>query len=101
MAKAQLKLLKKLNNELKKQSIIKYEFSVSIKVSQNTLDSIVEQIETASKIYINCLKDRSEFNAICDVNLLVNSHDTPRIQEVHILIGHTIFHLIDLELTYY
>ena len=49
MAKAQLKLLKKLNNELKKQSIIKYEFSVHIKASQNTLDSIVEQIETAQK----------------------------------------------------
>ena len=187
------------------QSIIKHEFSEHIKVSQNTLDSIVKQIETASKICINSLKnggkilimgnggsaadaqhiaaelvgrykterkglsaiaittdtsaitsiandygflhvfdrqvralaqkddvvigistggtsanvsnalktanelgcktigfsgkDGGVFNTICDVNLLVNSHDTPRIQEMHILIGHTICHLIDLELT--
>ena len=187
------------------QSIIKHEFIEHIKVSQNTLDSIVKQIENASKICINSLKnggkilimgnggsaadaqhiaaelvgrykterkglsaiaittdtsaitsiandygflhvfdrqvralaqkkdvvigistggtsanvvnalktanelgcqtigfsgkDGGEFNAICDVNLLVNSHDTPRIQEMHILIGHTICHLIDLELT--
>ena len=35
------------------------------------------------------------FNSICDVNIVVNSKDTPRIQEIHILIGHTICHLID------
>ena len=34
-------------------------------------------------------------NSICDVNIIANSEDTPRIQEVHILIGHTICHLID------
>ena len=35
------------------------------------------------------------FNSICDVNLIANSTDTPRIQELHILIGHIICHLID------
>ena len=185
------------------QSIIKHEFSEHIKASQNTLDSIADQIETASKICINSLKnggkilimgnggsaadaqhiaaelvgrykterkglpaialttdtsaitsiandygflhvfdrqvealahkddvvigistggsspnvvnalttanklgcqtiglsgkDGGEFNALCDVNLLVNSNDTPRIQEMHILIGHTMCHLIELE----
>jgi len=185
------------------QSIIKHEFSEHIKVSQNTLDSIVKQIETASKICINSLKnggkilimgnggsaadaqhiaaelvgrykterkglpaialttdtsaittiandygflhvfdrqvealahkddvvigistgwtspnvvnaltaankldcktiglsgkDGGDFNALCDVNLVVNSDDTPRIQEMHILIGHTICHLIEQE----
>ena len=185
------------------QSIIKHEFSEHIKVSQNTLDSIVNQIETASKICINSLqnggkilimgnggsaadaqhiaaelvgrfkterkglpaiaittdtsaitsiandygflhifdrqiealaqkddvaigistggtspnvvnalitanalgcktiglsgKDGGDFNSICDVNLLVNSNDTARIQEMHIIIGHTICHLIELE----
>jgi len=34
---------------------------------------------------------------LCDVNLVVNSDDTPRIQEMHILIGHTICHLIEQE----
>ena len=185
------------------KSIIKHEFSEHIKVSQNTLDSIVDQIETALKICINSLKnggkilimgnggsaadaqhiaaelvgrykterkglpaialntdtsaitsiandygffhvfdrqvealahkgdvvigistggtspnvvnalttankldcktiglsgkDGGDFNALCDVNLLVNSNDTPRIQEMHILIGHTMCHLIELE----
>ena len=185
------------------QSIIKHEFSEHIKASQNTLDSIADQIETASKICINSLKnggkilimgnggsaadaqhiaaelvgrykterkglpaialttdtsaitsiandygflhvfdrqvealahkddvvigistggtspnvvnaltaankldcktiglsgkDGGDFNTLCDVNLLVNSNDTPRIQEMHILIGHTICHLIEQE----
>ena len=185
------------------QSIIKHEFSEHIKASQNTLDSIADQIETASKICINSLKnggkilimgnggsaadaqhiaaelvgrykterkglpaialttdtsaitsiandygflhvfdrqvealahkddvvigistggtspnvvnaltaankldcktiglsgkDGGDFNSLCDVNLVVNSDDTPRIQEMHILIGHTICHLIEQE----
>ncbi len=185
------------------QSIIKHEFSEHIKASQNTLDSIADQIETASKICINSLKnggkilimgnggsaadaqhiaaelvgrykterkglpaialttdtsaitsiandygflhvfdrqvealahkddvvigistggtspnvvnaltaankldcktiglsgkDGGDFNALCDINLVVNSNDTPRIQEMHILIGHTICHLIEQE----
>jgi len=36
-----------------------------------------------------------EFNELCDVNIVVPAEDTPRIQEMHILIGHTICHLID------
>jgi D-sedoheptulose 7-phosphate isomerase len=36
-----------------------------------------------------------EFNELCDVNLVVPAEDTPRIQEMHIVIGHTICHLID------
>ena len=40
-------------------------------------------------------KDGGKFNALCDVNLIATSDDTPRIQEMHILIGHTICHLID------
>ena len=185
------------------KSIIKHEFNEHIKASQNTLDSIVDQIEIASKICINSLKnggkilimgnggsaadaqhiaaelvgrykterkglpaialttdtsaitsiandygflhvfdrqvealankgdvvigistggtspnvvnalttanalgcitiglsgkDGGDFNAICDVNLLVNANDTARIQEIHILIGHTMCHLIELE----
>ena len=187
------------------KSIIKHEFSEHIKTSQYTLDSIVDQIETASKICINSLKnggkilimgnggsaadaqhiaaelvgrykterkglpaialttdtsaitsiandygylhvfdrqvealankgdvvigistggtspnvvnalttanaqgcitiglsgkDGGDFNSICDVNLLVNANDTARIQEMHILIGHTMCHLIELEVS--
>ena len=42
-------------------------------------------------------RDGGEFNALCDVNLIAIAEDTPRIQEMHILIGHTICHLIELE----
>ena len=42
-------------------------------------------------------RDGGEFNSVCDVNLKAIAEDTPRIQEMHILIGHTLCHLIDLE----
>ena len=45
-------------------------------------------------------RDGGEFNALCDVNLIAIAEDTPRIQEMHILIGHTICHLIDLEFSF-
>ena len=41
-------------------------------------------------------RDGGEMNALCDVNLVVPAEDTPRIQEMHIVIGHTVCHLIDL-----
>ena len=40
-------------------------------------------------------RDGGEFNSICDVNIIAKSDDTPRIQELHMLVGHTICHLID------
>ena len=40
-------------------------------------------------------KDGGEMSTLCDVNLIVPNDDTPRIQEMHILIGHTICHLVD------
>jgi D-sedoheptulose 7-phosphate isomerase len=36
-----------------------------------------------------------EFNNLCDVNIEVIATDTARIQEMHILFGHIICHLID------
>jgi len=41
-------------------------------------------------------KKGGDFNGLCDINLVVPADDTPRIQEMHIVIGHTICHLIDL-----
>jgi D-sedoheptulose 7-phosphate isomerase len=40
-------------------------------------------------------KDGGEMNNLCSVNLVVPNQNTPRIQEMHILIGHTICHLVD------
>ncbi|MDC0981524.1 D-sedoheptulose 7-phosphate isomerase [Candidatus Pseudothioglobus singularis] len=43
--------------------------------------------------------DGGQMNKICDVNLVIPSKDTPRIQEMHIVLGHIICHLIDQEFT--
>ena len=40
--------------------------------------------------------DGGAMNEVCSHNLVVPSFDTPRIQEMHIFIGHTICHLIDI-----
>ena len=42
-------------------------------------------------------RDGGEMNTLCTINIVVPAEDTPRIQEMHILIGHTICHLIDRE----
>ena len=42
-------------------------------------------------------KGGGEFNSLCDVNIIIPSEDTPRIQEIHIVVGHTICSLIDQE----
>jgi D-sedoheptulose 7-phosphate isomerase len=39
--------------------------------------------------------DGGLMNEICDVNIVVPSKDTPRIQEMHIVIEHTICQLVD------
>jgi D-sedoheptulose 7-phosphate isomerase len=44
-------------------------------------------------------RDGGAMNALCDVNLVVPSNDTPRIQEIHILLGHTLCQIIDNELS--
>lgn len=65
--------------------------------------NVVNALKIANKI--GCKKigfsgrDGGEFNALCDINLIVESTDTARIQEIHILIGHIICNLIELELT--
>ena len=68
-----------------------------------TSKNIINAIELSNDIGCSIIgfsgKDGGEMNNICDVNIVVPSDDTPRIQEMHILIGHTICHLIDKEFT--
>ena len=40
-------------------------------------------------------KDGGKLNYACDINLVVPSDDTPRIQEMHILIGHILCQAVD------
>ena len=66
-------------------------------------ENIINALECANDIGCKTIgfsgRDGGKFNSLCDVNLVATSNDTPRIQEMHILIGHTICHLIELEFT--
>jgi len=44
-------------------------------------------------------KDGGDMNKICDLNLIIPETDTPRIQEMHILVGHLICQSIDENLS--
>ena len=62
-------------------------------------ENVTKALEAASKLKCKTIglsgKDGGIFNDICDVNIIAPSNDTPRIQEIHILIGHTLCHLIE------
>ena len=64
-------------------------------------DNVISGLKAAKELGCKTIgfsgRDGGEMNTICDVNLVVPADDTPRIQEMHIVIGHTICHLIDLE----
>jgi len=44
-------------------------------------------------------RDGGAMNDVCDINLIVPSDNTPRIQEMHILFGHTICQIVDNNLS--
>ena len=64
-------------------------------------DNVISALKKAVKLKCNTIglsgNEGGEMNSICDINIVVPSDDTPRIQEMHILIGHIICHLIDKE----
>jgi D-sedoheptulose 7-phosphate isomerase len=64
-----------------------------------TSANVISALKLAKKLNCKTIgfsgKGGGEFNTLCDVNLIASSEDTPRIQEMHILIGHIICHLID------
>ena len=66
-----------------------------------TSANVVSALKIAKKLGCQSIgfsgRDGGEFNSVCDVNLKAIAEDTPRIQEMHILIGHTLCHLIELE----
>jgi D-sedoheptulose 7-phosphate isomerase len=65
--------------------------------SGNVISALKLAKELGCKLIGFSGRDGGEMNTLCDVNLVVPAQDTPRIQEMHIVIGHTICHLIDLE----
>jgi len=64
-------------------------------------DNVVNGLKMASKLKCKTIgfsgQDGGIMNEICDINMVTPSKDTPRIQEMHIVIGHTMCHLIDLK----
>ncbi len=66
-----------------------------------TSANVVSALKIAKKLGCQSIgfsgRDGGEFNTVCDVNLKAIAEDTPRIQEMHILFGHIICHLIELE----
>lgn len=67
--------------------------------SANVINAFKVGKEKGCKIIGFSGRDGGAMNNYCDVNLIVPSNDTPRIQEMHILFGHTICQIIDNELS--
>ena len=63
--------------------------------------NVISALKLASELNCKTIgfsgQDGGIMKDICDINLVAPSEDTPRIQEIHIIIGHTICHLIDQE----
>ena len=61
--------------------------------------NVVSALKIAKKLGCQSIgfsgRDGGEFNALCDVNLVAIAEYTPRIQEMHILFGHILCHLIE------
>ena len=63
--------------------------------SKNVLLALQKAREHGCKTIGLSGKDGGAMQALCDVNLIVPSNDTPRIQEMHITLGHILCHLIE------
>ena len=63
--------------------------------SQNVINAIKSARKIGMKIITLSGKSGGKIKDLGDVNIVVPSDDTPRIQEMHIMIGHMICALID------
>jgi D-sedoheptulose 7-phosphate isomerase len=74
---------------------------VGISTSGNSLN-VVKALKKANELGLITVgftgSKGGEMNSICDIMIKVPSDDTPRIQEVHILVGHIICQLIEEEM---
>jgi len=71
---------------------------IGISTSGNS-GNIISALHTAKALGCSTIglsgRDGGKMNEVCDVNLVVPSNDTPRIQEIHILLGHTLCQIVD------
>ena len=77
------------------------DIAIGISTSGNSLN-VISALKLSKKIGCKTIglsgSDGGDMNKICDVNIVVPASDTPRIQEMHILIGHTLCQLIEQSL---
>jgi len=77
----------------------KNDLVIGISTSGNSLN-VVKALENAKNLGVRVIGlsggNGGKMNSVCDLNLVIPSNDTPRIQEMHIFVGHIICHLIDL-----
>jgi len=71
---------------------------IGISTSGNS-QNIINALKVGRELGCNTLgltgKGGGEMNQLCDINVIVPSNDTPRIQEMHILFGHIICQVVD------
>lgn len=77
---------------------VKGDVLIGISTSGNSVN-VIRALELGREI--GCIniglsgRDGGKMAALCDVNLIAPSSDTPRIQEIHIFLGHTLCQLIE------
>ncbi len=73
---------------------------IGISTSGNSLN-VIYALETAKEMGCKAIglsgKGGGKMEDVCDINIIVPSDDTARIQEMHILIGHILCQLVDNE----
>lgn len=71
---------------------------IGISTSGNS-KNIINAFKVGKELGCKCVgmsgRDGGAMNEVCDINLVVPSDNTPRIQEMHILFGHTLCQIID------
>ena len=65
--------------------------------SSNVINALEYAKSIRSKVVGFSGAQGGKMSDVCDINLIIPSDDTPRIQEMHILVGHTLCHLIDID----
>ncbi len=74
---------------------------IGISTSGNS-KNVENAIEAAKQKNIFCIgllgKDGGKINSLCDLSIVIPSNSTPRIQEMHILIIHTICQIVEDEM---
>ncbi len=74
---------------------------IGITTSGNS-SNVVKAMEKAREIGMRCFglsgRDGGKMNDVCDINIVVPSENTARIQEMHILIGHIVCQIIENEI---